>query len=138
MSDIMLAIMNRDYPILHTTKTGPTDYIDFIEQDDVFGPITKGYDIYGRPFLVIRAVIIRPDKDPIHVFQTFFKRYTDDSYWMGCGHGGTNFLCTDGGIRETQANFLNNLLLNGSVEITLQLMKEILFTGPTSCKIELI
>jgi hypothetical protein len=117
-SEYMLAIMKKDYPVLITTLEGHTGYIDFIEYSDVSSPVTKGYDIHGRPFFVVRAMITRQDGSTFDVFQTFFQRYTEGGYWMGCGHGGNKFINTDGGLQERQALFLTELLENNCMDLS--------------------
>jgi hypothetical protein len=134
-SEYMLNIMKKDLPILITTGSGSTDYIDFINYEDVSNPVTKGYDIFGRPFIVIRAIMTRNNGNTFNVFETFFQRYTGGGYWMGCGHGGTKFLDTDGGLSEDQAIFLTELIENNFVELTLNNRKCFLLN---TCKINLI
>ena len=134
-TDYMLEIMKKEYPVLITTVEGSTGYIDFIEYSDVSSPVTKGYDIHGRPFFVVRARITRQDGTTFDVFQTFFQRYTGGGYWMGCGHWGVQFIYTDGGLREESAIFLTELLENNCMDLTVK--NETLFKEPLS-KIELI
>jgi hypothetical protein len=127
----MMAIMNREYPILGTVLLGNTGYIDCIEQSDVSSPVTKGYDIYRRPFFVIRALITHVSSKTTPVFQTFFQRYECGGKWIGCG--GHPFLDTLGGINEYQAIFLTDLLEHKTVDLTIK--NETRYT--TAVKIEL-
>lgn len=132
--DSMMAIMNREYPILCTVLLGNTGYIDFIEQSDVFSPVTKGYDKYRRPFFVVRALITHVSGKTTPAFQTFFQRYEGGGKWIGCGHGGHPFLDTLGGIDERQAIFLTDLLEHKMVDLTIK--NETRYT--TAVKIELL
>jgi hypothetical protein len=134
-TEYMMAIMEKDYPILNTTLVGHNGYIDFIKYEDVSSPVAKGYDIHGRPFIVIRAMITRQDGSSFNVFQTFFQRNNKGGYWMGGGKVGTKFIYTDGGFQSRHALFLTNLLENTVMDLSV--INETLFKENLS-KIELI
>jgi hypothetical protein len=91
-------------------RIGITDYIDFINWDEVIYPAMSGIDYYNRSFVVIKFIIINKEKEPEKLMQTFFQRYSYNNSWMGCGHATPNLIWTDGGIKEAQFEFLNKIL----------------------------
>lgn len=104
-------------------KMGHTDYIDFIKEEDVTESIMKGLDICRRPFMVVKAEVVDNKGKVWPVFETFFQRYTDNTdLWMGCGHYGDNFMDTGGGMERCQIRLLVDLVENGSVELTPELI----------------
>ena len=134
-SDYMDAIMQKELPKISVASTqGCTGYIDFIQYTDVNHPVTKGFDFYGRPFFVVRALVSWPNGHSENVFETFFQRYTDSTTWMGCGHGGQNFLETSGGLSIPKAIFLTQLIEKGSIDLT----DTNYLIWPTASKIELV
>lgn len=137
-SDYMLKIMDKKYPIIFTEKQGSTGYIDFIEYADVFNPVSIGYDIFNRPFIVIRVLLTKNDGTTEQGMETFFKRFIDGTVWMGCGNYTKCFIYTDGGLDLTQAKFLTELLENKSIELTQQIINDVRICNFNDCcKIEL-
>lgn len=115
-SAIFKSIMNNNnIPILDIgRRKGATDYIDFINYQEVNQPVMKGTDIYGRDFIVLKFVI-----DNICGMQTFFQRYSDSyNLWMGCGPGDEILMNTIGGIKQIQAELIRNIINNGISIIT--------------------
>ena len=95
-------------------RVGGTDYIDFISFTEVTKPIMKGYDCYGRPFMVLKLNI-----NGENVMQTFFKRYTNGTGWMGCGHATKrNIIRTDGGMTDVQYKLLSDFIQLKKINIT--------------------
>ena len=93
-------------PILDLgTRSGWTDYIDFITWEEVTEPVMKGIDCYGRKFVVVKFLV-----NQIRIMQTFFQRYTNGSGWMGCGHATINLIDTSGGMRDNQVDFIRNII----------------------------
>tara|TARA_B100000123_G_C25739924_1_gene433321 strand:- start:4121 stop:4633 length:513 start_codon:yes stop_codon:yes gene_type:complete len=104
---------NLDCPRLDIgSRVGGTQYIDFIKCEEVTGPIVKGYDCFGRKFIVIKFIV----KDR-KIMQTFFQRYSDSNGWMGCGHATVNLMETPGYINKKQINLLQDIINNKVVEI---------------------
>ena len=103
-----------DVPILDIgEEIGHTQYIDFIKPEKVLFPVMKGIDIFSRPFIVIKASgsLEEAEKKDIHLFQTFFQRYTNDKcLWMGCGNHGAQLFETVGGMREHHFNALKRII----------------------------
>tara|TARA_B110000285_G_C15004925_1_gene553338 strand:+ start:115 stop:630 length:516 start_codon:yes stop_codon:yes gene_type:complete len=92
-------------------RVGITNYIDFINWDEVIYPAMSGTDYYIRDFVVIKFLINRKGKAPEKIMQTFFQRYPGyNDMWMGCGHATPNLIWTDGGIKKEQFEFLNKIL----------------------------
>jgi len=119
-----MAIRWSDVPVIDIgEKMGHTDYIDFIKEDEVTDSVTKGIDICRRPFYVIKAEVVDNRGKVWPVFETFFQRYTNNTHlWMGCGHYGDNFMDTGGGMERCQIRLLVDLVENGSVELTPELI----------------
>ena len=116
-------IMTNNFDILDVGhRHGGTSYIDFIQQNELpeNTNVMKGFDDFGRPFIVFKAEIMyeNPEYNK-KTFTTFFQRYSDDDcLWHACGHDGPNIFDTVGGTNITQLKFLDNLLKNGFVELT--------------------
>lgn len=100
-----------DVPILDIgIRQGHTDYIDFIKPEEVTYPIMKGIDRFSRIFIVLKG-IGTCDGQEIPLFQTFFQRYSNSKgLWMGCGHYGTQFFGTIGGMREHEFSLLKDII----------------------------
>lgn len=102
---------------------GSTGYIDQINQLEIHGSMMKGIDIYGRRFIVWKAMVTieNPNRPDIvyPTFTTFFKRYPDTTsiVYHTCGHDGRNLFNTEGGTVLQQMEFLHKLLLTGSAEL---------------------
>ena len=117
MDDLYYSI---DVPYLNIgSRVGFTEYIDFLTWNEVTSPIMKGTDIYGRHFIVIKMIV--NDKK---IMQTFFKRYSNGTYWMGCGHATPNLISTNGGMIEEQVNFLRELIQQGENIINIDINPE--------------
>lgn len=104
-------------------KRGNTDYIDFIKQSDVTTSLTKGIDVFKRPFLILLGILHfdSGDEVDIEVFQTFFQRYTNNqTLWVGCGHRGINLMETSGGMSEAQITLLQELIINKKVTVLVE------------------
>ena len=90
-------------------RQGNTDYIDFLEWSEVNYPAMYGIDRYNRYFFVLKIRI-----DDEFFMQTFFQRYTDNSFdWRGCGHATENLINGYGGIDNHHFKFLIDLIRNG-------------------------
>jgi hypothetical protein len=117
MDDLYYSI---DVPYLNIgSRVGYTDYIDFLTWNEVTSPVMKGTDVYGRNFIVLKMII--NDKK---IMQTFFKRYSRGTCWMGCGHATTNLISTYGGMNEEQAHFLRELIQQGENIIDIDINPE--------------
>ena len=113
------SVMQMDFPILDIgKKVGMTGYIDFINYTDVTSPVMKGTDIYGRSFFVVRAKMTKKDSTCVDTLETFFQRRVSGDLWHGCGHDGPYFMSTEGGMAIEQMTFIKNLLVQGKVELT--------------------
>lgn len=108
-------------PILNIgEKRGWTDYIDFINLDDMKNnSLMKGKDHFGRPFFCIKlnAKYVGSDPNLIGsnngVVGTIFKRYTDDNYsWAYGTCYDTNMLYWDSRLRLNDYENLEARLKN--------------------------
>jgi len=110
---------NLDVPILNVkNRTACTDYIDFLEWDEVSEPIMKGTDKFTRKFIVIKMIIFINNSNNMKIMQTFFQRYTDGYGWQGCGHATKTLIDTVGGIYNEQYNLIRDIIAGKSVTIT--------------------
>ena len=117
MDDLYYSI---DVPYLNIgSRVGYTDYIDFLTWNEVTSPVMKGTDVYGRHFIVLKMII-----NEKKIMQTFFKRYSRGTCWMGCGHATTNLISTFGGMKEEQAHFLRELIQQGENIIDIDINPE--------------
>ena len=125
--DLMASIMSKEFPALDIgNKNGMTGYLDFFRLNEMTASVMKGYDASHRPFFTVRAKVIKSDGSEVQVFETFFQRYSNnDILWHGCGHGGTNFMSTDGGMSLNQMKFLYQLVTDSKVELTTETMNEL-------------
>ena len=100
-------------------KMGPTDYLDFIEEDEVSDSVMVGIDKYDREFIVIKFVVTKKDGTTIDCFQTFFRRYTDKNNhgWMGAGHYGLQLFDTSGFMNQYQIKVIDDLLKIGQFTV---------------------
>jgi hypothetical protein len=101
-------------------RYGATSYIDFIEESELKENLMKGRDDFERQFVVFKAEIIYENsKFNKKTFTTFFQRYVDDLLiCQACGDGGPLLFDTVGGTNITQLTLLDELLKNGSVDLT--------------------
>jgi len=127
---IISSILNMDFPILDIGNTiGCTDYIDFINYEQISHPIMKGYDCFKRPFFVIRGTILFNDGTTQQTLETFFQRYEHNKYlWHGCGPFKIKyFLSTNGGMTLQQIKFIEQILNLREIKLTKKYMEEIKF-----------
>ena len=102
------------YPYLNIgDKIGDTEYIDFLQWDEVKYPVMYGVDSYNRLFFVIKAEI-----NGQQVMQTFFQRYSNKtSLWNSGGNNTTKFIRTEGGMTDDQFKFLFKLISEKEVKL---------------------
>jgi hypothetical protein len=102
------------YPYLNIgDKIGDTEYIDFLQWDEVKYPVMYGVDSYNRLFFVIKAEI-----NGQQVMQTFFQRYSNKtSLWNSGGNNTANFIRTEGGMTDNQFKFLFKLISEKEAEL---------------------
>lgn len=106
-------IFKLDFPVLDIgNKKGVTGYLDFIIQNDLGdNDVMKGKDTFKRRFIVFKANVMFNDGSIKQTFTTFFQRYSDDDIlWHCCGLHGENLMCTEGGAKLKQMQFLYELL----------------------------
>ena len=100
-------------------RTGHTDYIDFLTNDEVPKNMMKGTDCYGRKFLTMKIGGI--DLDTMNFFkcgQVFFERYTDSPYIVsGDFVDLVPFIATYGGTRPAQYQLINDLVDGKMVKV---------------------
>ena len=101
-------------------EEGFTDYIDFIQWDDIKKPIMKGIDIYNRPFFTMKLclLIINPENKIRKKFfpQTFFQRYSNiNNNWVTSGMNG--LISSYGGMKPEQYKMLNDLIDGKTIEV---------------------
>lgn len=97
-------------------RTGNTDHIDYITEEEVTSSIMRGIDRHDRRFIVLKLVV-----GGNFVIQTIFQRFTDNYfYWRGCGDGSPNALlfCSIDNIGEKELNLLLNVMRGKTIKIT--------------------
>ena len=102
-------------------EEGFSDYIDFIDWNDIKKPIMKGIDIFNRPFFTMKLclLIIKPENKIKTKFfpQTFFQRYSNiNNNWVTSGINGLIF--TTGGMNREQYKMLNDLIEGKTIEVS--------------------
>ena len=100
-------------------REGITDYIDFINENEITHNLMKGVDVCNRKFIVMKVGIMDPETGKLKRFQqVFFQRYSGDYYhWMSARIiGQFEFMHSYGGMREEQYKMLNDLV-NGKTLI---------------------
>ena len=115
VGNIMIEMIKGDYPILDIgDREGHTEYLDFINVNELKYPIMKGYDCNFRMFIIIKVII----SGKMYA-QIFFRRYIDDdNFWMGCMvWGAFPFITTLGGMQLYQAKLLQEILKGSIVRI---------------------
>ena len=113
MDEFECNLYKYDIPILNIEdRIGYTQYIDFIKWDEFTNPIIKGYDIFGRKFVVIKMII-----NDIKIMQTFFQRHSFGRLWMGCGHATVNLIDTSSGMSNEQFNLISQIINKEKVKI---------------------
>jgi len=106
-------------------RSGWTSYIDFIKPDELGKAyVMKGKDAIGRKFIVFKSEV-QTNGVKIPLFTTFFQRYnSEDLVYHSAGHYGTNMFLTTGGACLMQMKLLRDLLRDGSVNLTVEKMRE--------------
>lgn len=106
----MVFIIPENTPILDLgDRQGETEYIDFIEWNEVTSPVMTGVDKFNRQFIVIKATI---DDVETPLMQTFFQRYSDNThdnnFWISDFRD--YFIDTDGGMTKEQIQLIQDLI----------------------------
>ena len=124
--DIFNSIYDKDLNIYDLCeKMGSTGYIDFITDKDLSNEIVKGIDVYNRKFIIFKANFIYPNNKKIYTLSTIFQRYTDcNTCFMCCGNHHKYLLYSDGGLRKCELELVNNLITNGFVDLTEEIMEK--------------
>jgi hypothetical protein len=106
-------------------RSGWTSYIDFINPDELAEEnVMKGKDSTGRNFIVFKSEVQINEKK-LRLFTTFFQRWYDSEVvYHSAGHYGTHMFLTTGGACLMQIELLRDLLVNGTVNLTVEKMKE--------------
>jgi hypothetical protein len=126
MQDIYKQILSIECETLDVgNANGPTGYIDYIQQTDLYGQIAKGVDSFGRGFISWKAECLLTNDNRFIVFKTFttfFKRYieSDSVLYHTCGHDGQNLFSTEGGCSKDQMTFLLKLLTDKNIVLNKQ------------------
>ena len=118
-------IMNMRYNTLQLgERQGLTGYLDFIQKSELGdNNIMKGQDMYNRYFIVVKSYFLYKDNTHTNMFTTFFQRYdNNNTLWMSAGSLKYIMMHTDGGMSLDQFILLNDLLTNGSVDLTKELL----------------
>jgi len=98
-------------------RMGYTDYIDFLQEEEVPKNIMAGFDKYSRPFITLKVGIINKDTGEFTRRQeVFFQRYSDSPLWMGAYFEG-QFLNTSGGMSAEQKKLIDDLICNKTIII---------------------
>ena len=90
-------------------RTGYTQYIDFLNPNEIPKNTMKGVDVFRRYFFTLKVGIITKKGQLIKTGQVFFQRYTDGDLWMGAYFQG-EFIETCGGVDTEQFNLLRKLI----------------------------
>lgn len=106
-------------------RSGWTSYIDFINPDELAEEnVMKGKDSTGRNFIVFKSEVQINGKK-FRLFTTFFQRWYDSEVvYHSAGHYGTHMFLTCGGACLMQMKLLRDLLCNGTVDLTVEKMKQ--------------
>jgi hypothetical protein len=106
-------------------RSGWTSYIDFIKPDELEeNNVMKGKDDTGRNFIVFKSEV-QTSGNKIRLFTTFFQRWYDSEVvYHTSGHYGTHMFLTSGGSCLMQMKLLRDLLVNGTVNLTVEKMRE--------------
>jgi hypothetical protein len=70
---------------------GGTNYIDFLQPEDLTAPLMRGVDIFNRPFLSMRTSVdySTGSRTAVH---TIFQRYRDDANLWVCASAANDWL----------------------------------------------
>lgn len=104
-----IEINDKNLPIIDIgDRFGPTDYIDFIQWNEVTSPVMIGVDRFSRQFIVIKFIVNGNTK----YMQTFFQRYSNCNYdWRGCGHATPTLFNTCGsGVNDEQWKLIKDVI----------------------------
>jgi len=105
-------------------RSGWTSYIDFIKPDELGeAHVMKGKDATGRKFIVFKSEV-QINGDKVRLFTIFFQRWYDSEIYHTAGHYGTHMFLTCGGACLMQMKLLRDLLVNGSVNLTVEKMRQ--------------
>jgi hypothetical protein len=106
-------------------RSGWTSYIDFINPDELANAhVMKGKDVTGRNFIVFKSEVQTSEKK-IRLFTIFFQRWYDsDVVYHSAGHYETHMFLTTGGACLMQIELLRDLLVNGTVNLTVEKMEQ--------------
>mgnify|MGYP001329260771 CR=1 FL=1 len=101
-------------------RTGYTQYIDFLDPNEIPKNTMKGVDVFRRYFFTLKVGIITKKGQLIKTGQVFFQRYTDSELlWMGAGHYGTHLILTEGGMEPIQFKLIEDIIHDKIVKITI-------------------
>ena len=97
----------RMHPLDIGDRKGWTDYIDFLQKEEIKESLMGGYDCFQRPFFVIKW-----KSDTTSGMQVFFKRFPDiDNVWIGAKIGSEPPLFElEGDLTAKHVTFFKNLL----------------------------
>lgn len=125
MTMVLDEIFQTNCPELDIGKrSGWTSYIDFINPDELGeAHVMKGKDAMDRKFIVFKSEVQTSEKK-IRLFTTFFQRWYDAEVYHTAGHYGTHMFLTCGGSCLMQMKLLRDLLVNGTVDLKVEKMKE--------------
>ena len=125
MKIVLEEIFQTNCPELDIGKrSGWTLYIDFIKPDELAeAHVMKGKDATGRKFIVFKSEV-QTGGNKIRLFTTFFQRYNSELVYHSAGHYGTNMFLTSGGACLMQMKMLRDLLSNGTVNLTVEQMRQ--------------
>jgi hypothetical protein len=106
-------------------RAGWTSYIDFIKPDELAeSHVMKGKDATGRKFIVFKSEV-QSSANKVRLFTIFFQRWHDSEVvYHSAGHYGTHMFLTCGGACLLQIKLLRDLLCNGTVDLTVEKMRE--------------
>lgn len=91
-------------------KVGHTDYIDFIDVENLKKPVYTGTDYFRRKFVTMRVIVTKGGEE-IEYAQTFFQRYTDGEMIVsGRVVGRSEFMDTCGGMKDEELFFIKKLI----------------------------
>ena len=99
-------------------RTGYTQYIDFLNPNEIPKNTMKGIDVFRRYFFTLKVGILNTKTGKLSkTGQVFFQRYTDGDLWMGAYFQG-EFIETCGGVDRKQFSLLRKLIKGEKVILT--------------------
>jgi hypothetical protein len=114
--NLSIEIDETNIPILDIAdRFGPTDYIDFIQWNEVTSSVMCGIDRYSRKFFVVKFIV----NGTMKFMQTFFQRYTNCNYnWQACGHATPTLFDTCGiGVNDDQWRLIKDVIEGKQIKI---------------------